>query len=119
SAHAAFHGEMSADNYAPLLSATGQPVTAQRLRDHLASAGVAVLGPEDARPPAQSDQGGWSEIGQIDALGHSLGVRLPKQIETEVDAIADRVMALVEGGWPRVKVVTDHGWLLLPGGLPK
>src|SRR5438445_447841 len=22
-------------------------------------------------------------------------------------------------GWGRVRVVTDHGWLLLPGGLPK
>jgi len=25
----------------------------------------------------------------------------------------------VRGGWKEVVVVTDHGWLLLPGGLPK
>ncbi len=25
----------------------------------------------------------------------------------------------VETGWKRVSVVTDHGWLLVPGGLPK
>jgi hypothetical protein len=118
-ARAAFHGEVTAENFTPVLSATGQPVTAQRLRDHLAGTGVAVLEPEDVRPPAQCDQGGWSEIGQIDALGHSLGARLAKQIDTEVDAIADRVMALLEAGWSRIKVVTDHGWLLLPGGLPK
>src|SRR5262249_5421173 len=26
---------------------------------------------------------------------------------------------LLDAGWQRVKLVTDHGWLLLPGGLPK
>jgi hypothetical protein len=25
----------------------------------------------------------------------------------------------VSAGWREVRVVTDHGWLLLPGGLPK
>jgi len=29
------------------------------------------------------------------------------------------VMELLGAGWPRVRIVTDHGWLLLPGGLPK
>lgn len=28
-------------------------------------------------------------------------------------------MELLAAGWKRVLVVTDHGWLLLPGGLPK
>ena len=28
-------------------------------------------------------------------------------------------MGLLAAGWKRVRVVTDHGWLLLPGGLPK
>ena len=28
--------------------------------------------------------------------------------------------AMVLGtGWARVRVVTDHGWLLVPGGMPK
>jgi hypothetical protein len=29
------------------------------------------------------------------------------------------VQALLDHGWPRVVIVTDHGWLMLPGGLPK
>lgn len=37
----------------------------------------------------------------------------------EAEALADRVAELLAGGWMRVRVVTDHGWLLLPGGLPK
>src|ERR1700680_1061491 len=28
-------------------------------------------------------------------------------------------MALREAGWPRVRIVTDHGWLLGPRGLGK
>ncbi len=36
-----------------------------------------------------------------------------------MDRIADRVVALLGSGWHRVRIVTDHGWLLLPGGLPK
>lgn len=33
--------------------------------------------------------------------------------------IAERVSALLAAGWDQVRVVTDHGWLLLPGNLPK
>src|SRR5690606_19435748 len=29
-----------------------------------------------------------------------------------------RVEALLEAGWHRVKLVTDHGWVLVPTGLP-
>jgi hypothetical protein len=32
--------------------------------------------------------------------------------------VADRVLQLARSG-RRVRVVTDHGWLLMPGGLPK
>ena len=36
-----------------------------------------------------------------------------------VGRLCGRVLALLEAGWPEVRVVTDHGWLLLPGGLPR
>jgi hypothetical protein len=29
------------------------------------------------------------------------------------------VQSLLDAGWQAVRVVTDHGWLLMPGGLPK
>lgn len=40
-------------------------------------------------------------------------------LEEELDRIVERVVGLVEAGWRRVRVLTDHGWLLMPGGLPK
>ena len=30
-----------------------------------------------------------------------------------------RIESLLEAGWQEVRVVTDHGWLLMPKGLPK
>ena len=30
-----------------------------------------------------------------------------------------RCVQLLGAGWEQVQVVTDHGWLLLPGGMPK
>ena len=81
--------------------------------------GVVVLPPADSQMPTSAEKGGWTEIGQLDSLGHKLGARLVTQINMEVETIADRVMELLDAGWTRVKVVTDHGWLLMPGGLRK
>ena len=63
--------------------------------------------------------GGWTECGSIDSLGHSLQIGLVHQLLPELERIAERVASLLQAGWHRVRVVTDHGWLLLPGGLPK
>ena len=37
----------------------------------------------------------------------------------ETRELATRIEELIASGWREVRVVTDHGWLLLPGGLPK
>ncbi len=62
---------------------------------------------------------GWLEIGDIDEQGHTLPMKLPTRLRTEVTDIAGQVRELLAFGWKRVVVVTDHGWLYLPGGLPK
>jgi hypothetical protein len=74
---------------------------------------------DDLHAPATTVSVGWNECGHVDELGHKLGAALARQIDQEVEALADRIVALLGCGWPRVRVVTDHGWLLLPGGLPK
>ena len=61
----------------------------------------------------------WCEFGDIDHEGHDRGWKLAKHIDPLLVEIADRIRALLAAGWQSVKVVTDHGWLLLPGGLPK
>jgi hypothetical protein len=118
-AHSVCEGRASAEDFNPVLSVSKQPVSASRLRDEMARQGVEVLDPDETTLAAKTDKGGWTEIGRLDEMGHSLGVSLVRHIDVEVEAIADRVAALLGTGWGRVRVVTDHGWLLVPGGMPK
>ena len=110
------HGE-SADDFTPFLGL--KPATAPLLRDAMAQRGVDVLEGSDNRFSSGSDGGGWAECGQIDAYGHAHPDDLPARCQTEVMNVADKVVQLLEAGWKRVRIVTDHGWLLLPEGLPK
>jgi len=118
-AHAACEGGASAEDFNPVLAASKQPVSASRLRDEMARHGVVILEADETTLAANTEKGGWTEIGRLDEMGHSLGASLVRHIDVEIEAIADRVSALLSAGWTRVRVVTDHGWLLVPGGMPK
>jgi hypothetical protein len=60
----------------------------------------------------------WTETGKIDERGYQLGVALAHQLDAETDSIDLRVRGFLAAGWQKVRIVT-HGWLLVPGGLPK
>jgi hypothetical protein len=108
----------SGEDFMPLLS-TNKPATTVALWDRMAANDVETLDSDEVRFPSGSQGGGWTECGKIDSLGHKLQGELPLHLENEVDRIADRVVALLDSGWKRVRVVTDHGWLLVPEGLQK
>jgi hypothetical protein len=59
------------------------------------------------------------EYGSIDSTGHKEGWKLAKRVPEELEGLLGAIVGLLEGGWKKVRVVTDHGWLLVPGGLPK
>lgn len=61
----------------------------------------------------------WCEFGDIDHEGHDRGWKLAKHLDSLLMEICDRIVALSNNGWKTIHIVTDHGWLLLPGGLPK
>ena len=61
----------------------------------------------------------WTEYGEFDKLGHDLQAKLAARIEDQLELLLERVQGLLDAGWKRVRVVTDHGWLLVPGGMPK
>ncbi len=108
-----------ATDFNPRFKDTKQPVSAVKLRDRLAARGTETLSADEIRMPASDRAKGWIEIGRIDELGHKLGDSLAQQIDHELDRLKETVLALLNAGWRRVRVVTDHGWLLMPGGLPK
>lgn len=97
-------------------ASSGATAGVQMLRSLLAEAGVQVLGPHEIGDPSGS---AWTEIGEIDHKGHDLGIRLAHEINGEVSRIARRIRDLLDAGWSTVKTITDHGWVLLPSGLPK
>ena len=104
-------------DFNPRFKNSPQAANAQRLRDDMASRGIDLLG-EDIRPAKQGSTGGWLETGKLDELGQKLGARLAGQIDTELEILVEQVAGLIDAGWTRIRIVTDHGWLLMPGGLP-
>ena len=107
------------ENFAPFFTASNRGVDAALIRSGLEDAGYQVLTGDLGDWPASDTARGWAEAGRIDNRGHKLGVDLARQLDAELDRLAERVIQLLDAGWATVRVVTDHGWLLMPGGLPK
>jgi hypothetical protein len=61
----------------------------------------------------------WMEIGEIDTKGHEEQANMVRRIDELYHQVHETIEGLFEKGVKRIKIVTDHGWLLLPGGLPK
>lgn len=102
--------------FRPAVRGSRQPLTIERFKKLLADAKF-----QDLCSDATGDPSGraWTEHGEIDQRGHREGWKLARRITEEIEGLVDRVRHLIEAGWREVRIVTDHGWLLLPGGLPK
>lgn len=99
-----------------------EPLTSAQFKKTLSDNGWTTLGPKDAVTAAVSPSSAtkiWVEFGDIDHEGHDRGGKLARHVSVLLQEIRERIIALQLVGWNRVRVVTDHGWLLLPGGLPK
>lgn len=100
----------------PARATNGGRVNINVLRGLMGDRGVQVLQGAETGDPAGT---AWTEAADIDKRGHEFGVALVDEVDRELDAVARRVRILLEAGWKQVDVVTDHGWILLPGGLEK
>lgn len=111
-------GDLPAD-FAPAITSTGKQVIAPVLRAALEEHGFQLLTGGLGDIPQEDDARGWVEAGKIDSLGHKLEADLARHLNDEISSLAQRVEDLLDAGWSTVRVVTDHGWLLLPDGMPK
>ncbi len=66
-----------------------------------------------------SEKKTWMEIGKIDQHGHQEQLGLVDRIEELCKLIVERVQDMFSAGFIKIKIVTDHGWLLVPGGMEK
>lgn len=111
-------GEGLPETFAPS-NHEGQPLTTPRFRKLVEDAEYQLLESNQTGTPGEPDARAWTECGQIDRRGHDLNARLAGQLTEELDRLVERVVELVEAGWSSVRIITDHGWLLMPGGLPR
>jgi hypothetical protein len=97
----------------------GDGLNIDRFRRLLSAEGFQVLGPAESGDARAANARGWTEYGELDHLGHHFQGKLAARIEDQLELLLERLQGLFEAGWKRVRVVTDHGWLLVPGGMPK
>ena len=107
-------GDTISDAFEPAIAATGKPLKTDSFRNLLQAVGWNWIAPAAIGDPAQA---GWTEAGAFDRYGHEQGAKLAWRIDEELQAVLDRVTELLQGGWNTIMLITDHGWLLVPGGL--
>jgi hypothetical protein len=109
-------GLTAGEEFRPSVAQDQQELTIDRFRKLLDEAGYQVLtGSETGNPSGR----GWTESGSVDQSGHTEGLNLARRVREHLNGFVDRISGLLDAGWQEVRVVTDHGWLLVPGELPK
>ena len=109
-------GKADDADFEPNVAATMKPLNTYNFRKLLADTGYEPLtGSETGEPAGKA----WVECGDLDHFGHEHGLRLARDINSQLAEIVERLQALADAGWRRFRIVTDHGWLLVPGGMPK
>ena len=109
-------GLSAGEEFRPSLAQGQKELTVDRFRKLLDDDGFQVLGGGETGKP---ESRGWTESGNLDQTGHQEGLNLARRVKELLNGFVERISGLLDAGWQEVRVVTDHGWLLVPGGLPK
>lgn len=112
-------GKNTDEEFQPSVATDGKPLSTHNFRKLLADHGFQVLDKHETGEPGAHHAKAWVECGDLDHYGHANGLRLARDMSAQLDQIVERLSELYEAGWTRFRIVTDHGWLLMPGGLPK
>jgi hypothetical protein len=104
------------DAFEPQVQETSKPLKTEEFRKQVTASGWDWFEASSCGTPSTA---GWTETGSFDRYGHEQGAKLAWRIDEEVKVVVQRVRELLSAGWREVRIVTDHGWLWLPGGFPK
>jgi len=109
-------GPLEGEGFEPKEQSSGKTITHARFKQLVEELGTSFLTSDLTLFPTGC---AWTEFGSIDTFGHNQGAKLAWRVEEELAGLQQRIIELIHVGWRKIKVITDHGWLLLPGGLPK
>jgi hypothetical protein len=102
-------------DFRPSLKSGGDLTTA-KFRIELQQKGVVfVHSPADIQPGKIH----WQEIGDIDEKGHTEKSGIVRRVDELFEQVEESLSLAFNAGIKEIRIVTDHGWLLMPGGLPK
>ncbi|WP_291751553.1 MULTISPECIES: BREX-1 system phosphatase PglZ type B [unclassified Limnobacter] len=102
--------------FQPRVAGTDKSLSGYNFRKLLEDEWVQPLSKEEVGAPSGI---AWTECGDLDHYGHEHGIRLARDLGLQLDTVQERIAELIAAGWKKFRIVTDHGWLLMPGGLPK
>ena len=109
-------GPLEGSGFGAMEQAKGKELNHPRFKQLLAELGIVFLDPNEV---GSANGCAWTECGSVDTYGHDLGAKLSWRVDEEIAGLQQRIDELLKAGWNQVRVITDHGWLMLPGGLPK
>ena len=109
-------GKADSTGFEASVAENDKPLSTYNFRKLLEENGWEVLSSHQTGDP---NNRAWTECGDLDHYGHEHGLKLARDLVSQLKAILERIEELLEAGWGQIRIVTDHGWLLVPGGMPK
>jgi hypothetical protein len=109
-------GPLDGPAFQPKELSSGKALVHARFKQLVTELGISCLDSEEVGDPIGCC---WTEFGSVDTYGHAQQARLAWRVEEELTRLQQRIAHLLSAGWTKVKLITDHGWLVMPGGLPK
>ena len=109
-------GRINDSDFQPSLKSDDKSYSQYYLKKLLAADGWHFIANDETGDPSGK---AWTECGDIDKEGHVKQLKLAQRIEPLLDEIVERFVELELAGWRQFRLVTDHGWLLVPDELPK
>lgn len=114
--HDRLTGRTTDRDFEPSLLDEDKDFSAYYLRKFLKEKGWSYLEEGDSGDPSSN---AWVQSGDIDKEGHVRGLKLAARVDSLLDEIIERIEELVAAGWRKVRIVTDHGWMLTPEPMAK
>jgi hypothetical protein len=109
-------GTPDSKDFEASVAESDKPLSSHSFRKLLEEQGWQVL---SSQQPGDPQGKAWTECGDLDHYGHEHGLKLARDLSSQLQAIIERIEELLDAGWKHIRIVTDHGWLLVPGGMPK